>query len=157
MRYNTDRRRGPSPIDSSNLFKSRFNPLVEHGTQYQKKLLSVNKRRLIPLARVGKTMTYDADRRRNPSPIHTLALELPEQQVINAIVSTRIEPLAVICKAMNIQPSTYVEADALRTSSVRLPPVKPEALELAYGRLTPDGAARSLRFIKVRNTASAGN
>jgi hypothetical protein len=34
-------------------------------------LLSVNKRRLIPLARVGKTMTYDADRRRNPSPIHT--------------------------------------------------------------------------------------
>jgi hypothetical protein len=35
---------------------------------------AVNKRRLIPLARVGKTMTYDAYRRRNPSPIHISGL-----------------------------------------------------------------------------------
>jgi len=86
-----------------------------------------------------------------------LASDLPEQQVVNAIVSVRMEPLAVICKAVDIQVSTYIAADALRTNSVNLPKAAPDQLTLTYGKLTPEAGARSLRFVKVRNTVSPGS
>ncbi|MEQ1768590.1 MAG: DUF2336 domain-containing protein [Devosia sp.] len=81
----------------------------------------------------------------------SLACELPEQQVANVIISVRSEPLAVICKALDILPAIYIAADGLRTASVNLPTVAPATLKAAYDKLTPDGAARSLRFVKVRN------
>jgi len=87
----------------------------------------------------------------------SLASDLPEQQVANAIMSVRMEPLAVICKSLDIRVATYLAVDALRTQSVHLPELSTESLKLAYGKLTLEAAARSLRFVKVRNTLSAGS
>lgn len=84
----------------------------------------------------------------------SLASGLPELQVANAIVAVRMEPLAVICKALDIALATYIAADALRTGSVNLPRTPAETLTLNYGRLTVEAALRSLRFVKVRNTAA---
>jgi uncharacterized protein (DUF2336 family) len=86
----------------------------------------------------------------------SLVSGLPERQVTNAIVSVRMEPLAVICRALGVATRIYVAADALRTATVRLPTAPPEILREAYEKLSPETAGRGLRFIKVRNTVATG-
>ena len=87
----------------------------------------------------------------------SLVSGLPERQTANAIVSVRMEPLAVICRALDVATRIYVAADALRTATVRLPAAPPDVLRQAYEKIAPDTAGRGLRFVKVRNSVEGAS
>ncbi|HWA17462.1 MAG TPA: DUF2336 domain-containing protein [Devosia sp.] len=77
---------------------------------------------------------------------------LPEKQVGNAILSTEAEPLALICKALEIGSDGYGLAEALRRECMKLPPDIPEALFASYDKVNAEQAQRALRFVQVRSS-----
>jgi uncharacterized protein (DUF2336 family) len=81
---------------------------------------------------------------------------LPEKQVANAILSTEAEPLALICKALEMETGTYERAEALRRECMKLPPDIPEALFTSYQKISVEQAQRALRFVQVRSSLKAG-
>lgn len=81
----------------------------------------------------------------------SIATNMPEWQLVNALVSVSYESLALICKALGITSDLYVRLDHLRTESVSLPDVPASVLQSRYSKLDPDAARKTLRFAKVRN------
>jgi uncharacterized protein (DUF2336 family) len=79
---------------------------------------------------------------------------LPEKQVGNAILSTEAEPLALICKALEMGSATYGLAESLRRDCMKLPPEIPEALLTNYEKIGVEQAQRALRFVQVRASLS---
>jgi uncharacterized protein (DUF2336 family) len=79
---------------------------------------------------------------------------LPEKQVGNAILSTEAEPLALICKALEMETGTYERAELLRRECMKLPPDIPEAVFANYLKLGVEQAQRALRFVQVRTSLS---
>jgi len=81
---------------------------------------------------------------------------LPERQVANAVISLNGEPLALLCKAVELSEASYRLVDGLRRESVRLSSEVPKAVIEQYARLDVATAQRSIRFVKVRANVSAG-
>lgn len=87
----------------------------------------------------------------------SLVSGLPESQVAHAVINVRREPLALVCKSIDVSPGAYVEIDRLRSQVVRLPPSPPDVSKAAYARLDRDTAMRTLRFVRVRNALSGND
>lgn len=77
---------------------------------------------------------------------------LPEREAANAVISTRVEPLALLCKALDLSFELYARLDAMRAGSVRLPAPQRVSQEMVYATVDSRSAARALRFVKVRAT-----
>ncbi|MBN9303839.1 MAG: hypothetical protein BGO82_15805 [Devosia sp. 67-54] len=81
---------------------------------------------------------------------------LPERQVANAVISLSAEPLALVCKALDMTPASYRIAEGMRRESMRLSREVPAASLEQYGRLDVATARRGVRFVQVRANVAAG-
>lgn len=77
---------------------------------------------------------------------------LAEKQISNAVLAVEAAPLALICKALEMEPDTYRRAEALRRELMKQPAEIPENVMSAYGLLSSSDAQRTLRFVSVRGT-----
>lgn len=75
---------------------------------------------------------------------------LPLKQVTNAVLSTRADALALICKASGITLQTYLAFDKLRCEQMKIAQSDPSRLAEAYDAIDQASAQRTLRFVKVR-------
>lgn len=74
---------------------------------------------------------------------------LPEKQTANAVLSTDADPLALICKALEMSPQTYMRAEKLRRHCMKVWG-EPSGLIERYAQIDSSQAQRTLRFVKLR-------
>lgn len=79
-----------------------------------------------------------------------------EREVANAVISTKAEPLAMLCKVLHVGVAAYGRAEAMRRESVKLSAVVPQQSLDQYEALDIASAERALRFVKVRGAALGG-
>lgn len=77
---------------------------------------------------------------------------LAEKQISNAVLALEPAPLALICKALEMEPDTYRRAETLRREVMKQPLEIPANVMSAYGLLSAADAQRTLRFVSVRGT-----
>lgn len=80
---------------------------------------------------------------------------LPERQMANVVISVNPEPLAVLCKSLNVGVDTYRLIEQARRESIKIGTEVPKSLLDQYAGITPEVAQRAYRFVKVRANVSA--
>jgi hypothetical protein len=74
---------------------------------------------------------------------------LAERQILNAVLAIDAEPLALICKALEVSPEAYKRAEELRRLCMKLAPDIPDAALSIYASLNTAKARRILRMVEV--------
>jgi uncharacterized protein (DUF2336 family) len=80
---------------------------------------------------------------------------LPERQIANAILAIDAEALALICKALSIEPETYRRVEELRRQVMKLAFEIPGSVMSSYNAMSPAQAQRALRMVSVGGLMSA--
>ncbi|MEM8812591.1 MAG: DUF2336 domain-containing protein [Pseudomonadota bacterium] len=109
-------------------------------------------------ANIGTVASTLADANRVPdlSLVFSVLTEIPANVITNILIKPDGEPIAMLCRSLDIQPDAFRSIAEMRGRRLKAPPSAARQLTLDYMTIDKPNAERAIRFIKMRASMGSG-